>query len=449
MMHRNKLLLFFFALSLLIQPTCSAFHTVNKYFPFLERPEDFLPRKHFFQISPFYTTASTAFNVYWKKGNILELNGPYDLNDVITSLSFVEGSSFVNPITQVTGDTQFIGKKIPFFVGSKIKSVGYSLRAEEYFPACHLSVGCWMPFALVTTIANYELNKQAFFEQFPSSLNNNDTSTLIDKIRRTTHEEIGFNNNVSSQLLLGDIDLYARWNYALDHQLLMKSVNIDIQGGILIPTGTQPGQRDRLIPSWVPLMSNGHFGFYLNVVPQFELKQNLKIGTMFGALFQTGLKKIARLPVFREPANFSALEGTVKINPGATIKIAPFVILENLADGLHFQARYTYTRHAIDKIFDYRCDKTVPSYLTITPEDLAANNSITQKITADNIAQNIHTKEAASKWRSHYITFQGSYDLTSKKHWSTQKIYVLYDMPFEGKSTPLTHQLTFGYEGSF
>lgn len=462
MTHRTKkLCLYFFALLVLLQPACFSFHTTNRYFPFLERPEDFLPRKHFlFQASPFHTTSSSSFNQYWHKGKIAELNGSYDLNDVITSLEFTQGNSFQNPIVNVTGDTGYVGMKMPFSVNSKIKSVGYTARWEGFLPWCNMSFGCWVPIAWVSTVGHYSLNQKAFLDQLPwrtaQSLDNNQTTYLLEKIRRTTHDELGFERNYSSQLLVGDLDLYGRWNHHIDHQLLMKSINISVQSGLLVPLN-RDSHANRQIPTWVPLMSNGHLGLYVDVVPQFELKQDVKVGSIFSALYQVGLKKTSRIPVYKESMNFSALEGRVKVNPGTTIKIAPFVTLENLTDGLHFQARYNYTRHTIDKVFDYRCDKKIPSYLTITPNDFSAITSTSVRPKADDIAANIRAKEALSKWRSHYISFEAVYDLSknkkytpdTNKYWSSRKIYVLYDMPFNGKSIALTHQLTFGVDLTF
>lgn len=458
MMHLKKLPIFFFTLILVSNHSSFAFHTTNRYFPFFERPEELLPKKHYVQVSPFYATATTAFNQRWGTGKIAQLSGDYNLQDVITSLEFVKGSNFINPIIKETGSNDFVGKSIPMTVSSKIQSIGLSVRAEEYFPSLHLTIGAWVPFAWLNTIAHYQFtdrDRTVFASQFPAAerikLMSDQTAEIIDQIRRRTHDEIGFCKNISSKVAIGDPDIYLRWNYFLDHRFLMKSININVQTGVLVPLGER---EDRDIPSSVPFMGGGHWGIYSTIVPELELKQDIKIGLMFSILFQLAKNKMIRMPVYKEPANFSALEGCFYVDPGITIKLAPYLILENITDGLHFQARYNYVRHADDDIQDNRANKTIPSYLNIRPDDFASITETSENVTDLTICQNAKNKEALTKWRSHYITLQLTYELpqqekNTNRHKLNQRIYAFYDMPISGKSVSKTHQLTFGYERSF
>jgi hypothetical protein len=179
-------------------------------------------------------------------------------------------------------------------------------------------------------------------------------------------------------------------------------------------------------PLSLPAMGNGHWGMYFDVVPEFELKQDWKFGFMFGGLYQFKETKNMRLPVGNEPAPYSALTGRVEVQPGVTAKLSPYFTLENLTDGVHFQIRYTYLRHSIDKWYDRRSDTTIPSYLS----------------SGTNVAQH----EQMSKWRSHFFSFQLMYDAKqAMQNWGMEPLlYVTYDLPISGNGIAKTHQISVG-----
>ena len=72
---------------------------------------------------------------------------------------------------------------------------------------------------------------------------------------------------------IGDLDLHVRWRRFWDHALKIKSIDLNIQSGLLVPVGTKS---DKYYPSSVPFMGNGHWGIYFDAISEFELKQNWK-----------------------------------------------------------------------------------------------------------------------------------------------------------------------------
>ncbi len=418
-------------LSCLTYQTTIAHHNGNRYFPFLERPEMYTARKKS-SATPalFFTTASTAFKRGGNSGGIPELWGNYDLKDVIASLHTIKPTE--NPATAVGIpptwlETDGTTKSMKFKIDGTIKSIGVILNYEHKIGWENFYVGAWLPLMRVTTTEEFGFNTQDFNNTIKASINHNQ-ELLIDQLQRTTHQKIGLTGNDSDNGGLGDLDLHIRWNYFIDHQFLMRSINTSVQGGLIAPTGRLS---DINRPSSVSFMGNGHWGMYVDVVPEFELKQDWKIGLMLGALYQFKNTRTMRIPISKEPAIFSSLIGRIEIDPGITAKIAPYFTLENLTDGLHFRFQYTYLRHAIDKTNDARSDRTIACYLNSTADK----------------AQ----KENLSKWRYHYASFNVIYDSKQAlQNWFLEPtLYATYDMPISGNGVSNTHHVTIGAQLHF
>ncbi len=174
-------------------------HNTSRYFPFLESTQDYIikNRSHFTPTF-FYVNASNAELESGGKGGIPELWGKYNLNDVINSLETVRPTA-PNPIFTVTGSTELEGKSIAFFVNSRTTGVGFSFGYEQDLHFCGFQVGAWIPVIAIKTTARYEFNRQGSDPIFnnpaltPAEKFNQDL--LVDKIRRVTHQEIGFGGN--------------------------------------------------------------------------------------------------------------------------------------------------------------------------------------------------------------------------------------------------------------
>lgn len=440
MMHQ-KIKKIIYCLVLVVCFVCSlniarASHNTSRYFPFLEKTTNYVikNRSH---INPeyFYTSASTAFVPGKSHGGIPELNGFYDLKDVINSLQVVRAAQgvVVDPVNEVTGSNQYSGKSAVFAVSGKVRSQGLYLSYEQDLKRYGFSVGASLPIMHVNTASRFAFKPQlsdVLFQSVGLTPEARAQQVLVlDQIRRQTHQDIGFKGNEWSKTGLGDLDAHVRWNYLFDHALLMRSIDFNILFGVTAPTGTLSNIN---YPSAVSFMGNGHWSLYFDIMSEFELKQDWKVGLILGFMDQLKHTRTLRIPVTTEPAIFSALIGRIKIDPGFTFKASPYVILENLTDGLHFQVRYTYLRHNQDSWNDKRVDMTVQSYL--------------QKD-----ACTIAFKKKLSKWRSQYMTFQLTYDAKEamKKWFMDPYLYISYDMPFGGNGIAKTHQLSIGAEFHF
>jgi hypothetical protein len=424
----------------------NAHHNGTRYFPFLEQTEDIaIKRRSQLSSSFFNLMASTAHRQGGGTGGIPELWGKYDLNDIITGLRVVHGSAVADAIENRMR-SELRNKSIKFKVDGKVLAQGLTLGYEQVLCGNGFSFGAWVPVMHVSSTSrfNLELNGSGYLDGLPTQLATvvddelvlNNDGFSIDRARRAAHDKLGFMGSRWEASGFGDTDVHVRWNYFMDHQCLMRSIDTYVQGGLIIPTGMMTRINE---PLSLPAMGNGHWGAYFDVLPEFELKQDWKCGFIFSGLYQFKRTRNVRLPIGKEPAPYSALVGSVEIQPGVTAKLSPYFTLENLTDGVHFQIRYTYLRHSADKWFDRRTDQaTIPSYL---------NRSISKaELTTDQIAQNIANRESMSKWRAHFFSFQVTYDSKqSLKSWVMDPLlYVTYDLPISGSGIAKTHQLSIG-----
>ncbi len=429
-----------------------ASHNASRYFPFLERPAEYvLKGKSHVSPSFFYIKADTAFARGGGNAGIPELYGKYDLRDVIASLEKVKGAGFVNPIEAEKGPNDaWLNKSIRFSVNGKVKARGLILNYEQAFRAHGqflswkgLSVGLSFPLMHVNTSDNFYF----LASESDTQVQNLKPGELdqLNRIRRKTHDELGLQGGDWTKSGVGDIDLHAGLNYNWDHKWLMRSIDLNFRLGTTIPTGPN---YDIDVPSAVSFMGNGHWSLYFDVLPELELKQDWKIGLMLGFMYQFNNTRTLRLPVFQEPALFSALISDVKTDPGFSFKFSPYFIAENLTDGVDFQLRYTYLRHHDDKWIDSRVNPSVKSYLN---QEVGTTMWEGKDLTQEDISNNIASKKDLTRWRMHYITLELVYDSSEAgNNWVLDpKIFLTYDYQFSGNGSCKSHQLTLGVQASF
>ncbi|MCB9492832.1 MAG: hypothetical protein H6679_01005 [Epsilonproteobacteria bacterium] len=423
----NKLLL----LVCLIPAFVSSMHNGSRYFFFLERPEDYTERRSHLAPSIFFINASTGFKRGGGTIGIPELWGRYDLNEVIASLQAVDPTA--NPFAcSITSET-FKDKCMRFKVESRVRGWGMQLSYEQKLPWVPIYVGAWLPIMHLSVNSRYFFLRQesaSFFADSNKPLRvQHQEDLVVDELRRATHQLLGFEGNEWIRTGFGDLDLHVRGRYFGDHEFLMKSINLNFQTGVVVPTGVRS---DTAVPISMPFMHDGHAGVYIDLAGEFELKQDWKFGLMGSLLSLFEKEHCKRIPVDCEPAPFSALVGRVSVTPGMSYKFATYFTLENMTDGLHFHARYTYLRHERDRWHDLRGDHNPQSYL--------------QKGT-----ELVRAKEALSKWSTHYMTFQVSYDtkLGGKKYVGKPLLFLSYDVPINGSGVMKTHQINAGVQMHF
>lgn len=419
-------------------------HNTSRYFPFLERPADYvLHNKSHVAPAFFITRASTADKRGGGEAGIPELWGKYDLNDVIDSLEKVCGDDFVNPIITERGEgDSWIDKSIRFKVEGKIKSRGFLVNYEQLLGWHNLSAGLFLPVMHVNTSDRFTFLP----EDSDSALRNLRDGEFfqLDRILRQTNNSLGLRGGDWTKTGVGDLDLHASWKNSWDYKLLMKNIYLSLRAGTTIPTGTLS---DINYASSVSFMGNGHWSLYFDVASEFVLKQDWTFGVILGFVHQFKNSRRLRIPVYEEPAIFSALKADVEIDPGMTFKFSPYIIAQNLTDGINFEARYTYLRHNKDTWKDKRCNPQVRSYLNQQVGAQFGDKTLTQEDICCNIAQ----KKDLSLWRAHYFTFMVTYDSKDAGNdWMLSPIiYASLDYNMNGNAFCKTYQFTLGVQLHF
>jgi hypothetical protein len=434
-MFSSKLKIGFLFSLIFVSPIFAA-RNASRYLPFLERPEEYVTQgKSHVYPALFITSASTAFRSMGGNGGIPELWGMYNLKNVISSVAAARKSVY-NPFANEPGYTDFNEKDLRFSMNGKIKSRGLILSAEKVFSRRsnwlkNFSAGFFIPLMIVNTSMRFSLDKENSHADARSATDAE--VDLFDRVRRKVHNDLGLKDDNWSKTGLGDLDLHIGWRRYFDHVLKMRSIDLNLRGGLLVPTSQK---RDKNFPSSIPFMGNGHWGIYGDLVSEFELKQNWKLGVMFALIKQFDRTYDRRIPYLHEPPMFSALSGNVKVDRGITAKASTYFTLENLMDGLHSQFRYTFLRHCADVWDDKRDDKSVKSYLESTDSNAPFVRS---------------TRKYMSRWKYHYITLEVIYDsVEAMRNWFLKpKIYAILDYAFTGRGVSKTHQFTIGAQFHF
>ncbi len=432
---------YFFFFALLLIPSLFSGHNTSRYFPFLERPENYLIKsKRFFSPTLFSTTASSAFKRMHGKTGIPELWGPYDLKDIIASLEAVKkgmGEVFTNPFLDTPGVEGLVDRSILFDVDGKVTSLGIFLEGAHQLFSKHLYIGFSIPFMHVEARSRYILRSKSTdkikIDPVVGALLSGELNQ-VERVRLDVHKDLGIEPFDWPQTGFGDLDCYLRWNVHGNHIFLMRSIDINILGGIVFPTSVM---MDNDNPASVPFMGNGHVGFYIDLHSEFELKHDIKVRTLTSFMFQAPSTRTRRIAVYKESDIFSALIGRVKVTPGNTFKFSSYITFENILDGLHLHGRYTYLRHSEDSRHDKRDDKTIRSYLEQIPD---------VDRTEKDIKDNIDFKKKLSSWRAHYISVQIAYEpKAALQNWKLDPVfYVKIDTPYGGSGISKTHHISPG-----
>ena len=384
-------------------------HNGSRYFPFIQQAA--WPRSDRYtdiKCTPFFTEATDIASHDIKKVGIAGVWGLYDLSSVIKAVECCRrqsGQTFEHPFTQTFGLSDFIGKKIAYAQEGRIRSAGLYLAGEQYLGTLPFSVGFSLPFMVVESSNVFELDpskSDPLLCDLPQA-----TIDELDTVRRSVHDAIGLCVADWHKGGMGDLDLFARWYQKWQRLFWTRSIQTSLSIGVLVPTSTR---QDFSIPTSIPFMGNRHWGMYVDAVIEAELKTNWKLGCMFGWSKYFSRYMQSRIPLAWEPLIYAPLCGLVSVDPGNTFKISPYIVLENVLDGVHFHVQYTHLRHRKDRWRDFR-----PAY---------------QKA---HLPSTLVQQEALSRWESSYLTFGIIYDARGAfKKWPLDPtIHVTYDQPLD------------------
>lgn len=440
LVQRNSRLYFAVTLLMTSFPLVGA-PTTSRYFPFVDDPSSrFQPYNNEIKPSLFMMSATGADHRSGRPCTVSEMDGPYDLNDLINSLNQYNTQAGLGGYTNPLPNNLWKNKSLIFRVENKVRSSGLVLAGEHSLNVANLSLGYSLPLMYVTTVQRFSLDtihSDAVFQndQNGRSVLSDSEHNQLDEARRKVQSDLGLKRTTSTAGGLGDVDLHVSWNKVYDHPGLLRTLKVNLRAGVLCPAGKR---LDANNASTVPFGS-GVWANYLQAGLEAELKPTWRAGATTSITWGYKDTRNRRISVYKEPTAFSPLVGKVSVQPGPTFQLAPYFVLEHIIHGFHAHLGYTYAKHWDDKWTDVRANQTIQSYLNQTAGGVLS--------LADNdIKNNKDYKTFVTSWRAHYLTAKLTYDSAAAlQKWPLKPtFYASFDYPIMGRGIAKSVQLSVG-----
>lgn len=404
----------------------------SRFIPLLQKPFFSVPnRPSHFSTSLFAATADEALLQNDKYTGIPEIYGVINTSSGMTEHAALDVNTLGQALEAV-GKTNPLGDlkgiSLPYRQNGKMHAQGM-LCAYHQALSDYISLGGSFMFMRFLSTQSFYLDRE--------SVNVSGTAVdfvdKVDKARREMFSELGLMAPASKQAGVGDFDFYVRAGKTWDHHFKCKTVTLGGKLGLLGPAGQS---RDIFSPASVSFGGDGHWGMYTALDFEAEVKETWKVGFLgwLGKRFARDSEQ--RLSVRGEPMIFGASVGKVRVNPGLTGSLSPYVTLENLRAGFGARIQYTFTKHGHDhwKILS-KCYDVEP---------LCINSH----------GHTYQIGEYISRWASDYITLDAFYDFgTTKAERSFEPVMFLScDIPIDGivaNAVPRMYKVSLGFDVSF
>lgn len=371
-MSRNRILQIILISFLISGSTCNAMVMDNRHIPLIFLP--LLPIEQcesVFKIQGIFSTARKAADSDQEESSLAEIYGKYDEGEYGRAL---QKAGLINPLPL---EFQSLQGRIAWLTEGKRQMQGAAFYLHQKLSPCFSCGASWL-FMHVNSRFEYIF-------QNTNIILGPDGEIILDNARRAMFNEANLYLGNTNQGGFGDVDAYLRYNRCLQYQYKFRTIDIGGRLGLLLPSGVS---RDMNKPASIPFGGNGHWGLYAQLEGLFEIREDLWAG-FFARVQKRILKTYCnRIPVLKEPTVLGVIAGNLRVNPGVTAVLSPYVLIENLRPGLGIGVYYTLTDHQRDHFDDRRAVKS-PSI-------------------------NLEELERVSKWGADYATIQVYYDFGKK-----------------------------------
>jgi len=185
-------------------------------------------------------------------------------------------------------------------------------------------------------------------------------ASQLDAERRAMNQLLGLTSTSWSATGFTDTEIHLRYGFLREYCLKCRKIDGGAFLGALIPSGVK---RIASNPASVPFGGNGHSGIYGGLESTFELREDWELNIRIQGSKRFAKTEISRIPVNYECVLFGALQGPVRIDPGASFYFSPTFTIDDLRDGFGFALQYLLAMHGGDVWTDERPDQTIPSTL--------------------------------------------------------------------------------------
>lgn len=393
----------------------------NRYFPWFDQLYTGSDSRHgFLDIAGFVVTARDAFRVEDRANkeeqvvSMPELWGELKIADVGAALTKV---GLNNPIP---ADWQWLGD-FGALMPSSLDGQGVSFSC--YAPiGKHLGIGangfimktssfvCVLPGPESITKLNLETpGNQALFTQMMFNI----------------YQELGIASTTSQQVGVGDIVVYVTIHDTHEYKYKFRKLDWGVHLGVLIPSGTQ---QDLSNLASVPLGGGyGLWGWFVAPFAEFELKEDWKVGIQGRLTQRIDRCFTGRIPIDNEQPLFAPMIGSIGIDSGITISVAPYFVFEDLRAGFGVQAKYTISIHE--------------------------NDQFSAKLNNPDLFAKFKNMNYFSQWCQEYATIRLFYDVAHDKTWKHRPLcYLAWDIPMNhiaGRGFAKTNRVSIGCNVNF
>lgn len=334
-----------------VSPIAHAMVFDNRFIPLLQPVRLIIgDSRSEFATALFVTTASNSFNEHQENIGLPDIYGPFNQVELGYAIQ-ATGKPNLLP-------SEYQGQivELPWFLSGKRQSQGICFTWNQAM-GNWLSTGFSWLFMRVESRDVFNLNVNG--TQPRIVIKSGDEILLRDSLN-DMFKEIGVAEGATSQMGFGDIDWYLRVGNMWDYTLRFRRIDAGFRLGTLFPTGVK---REIGRPASIPFGGNGHWGMYGAFDGMFELREDWKAGLLFRVSKRFSKTDCQRMPALKEPLPWGAIVGQAEVNPGVTVVLSPWFMLENLRQGLMLGLTGTFTWHQPDKWCDKRADRSTPAML--------------------------------------------------------------------------------------
>jgi hypothetical protein len=295
-----------------------------------------------------------------------------------------------------------------------------------------VSFGVAFPFVQIQSSNQYELDKgrDSYFE-----IQEGDAAaeSKAEQLRSELFKQIGLADNVWDHSGLGDIELYLGIKSHAEYYLRLRSMDLGMLVGLIFPTGMQ---KHHAYPASVPFgLSSVGLSIQSNI--DMGLKDYLHVGLNAGLLVVQSKTLQLRVPVYEEPAAYSPLIAEMRVNPGLTLWLNPFITIKNIANDLHVTLNYSMVMHNED-------ESPVDSKQPLIRSVFSRNVDVSNGILESGRNEAIRKIKELSAWNSRTLGLTMTYEPYQTKHEMIFNPYfnIGFQYAHNGSNIPACHQLT-------
>jgi hypothetical protein len=161
---------------------------------------------------------------------------------------------------------------------------------------------------------------------------------------------------------LGDLTLSVGWAYSYNESDQIDYVDVDLQAGVLFPTGKLRNE-DKIFS--LPFGYNGHYGFPVAFDLAFGTLEWVTIGGgAQGIAFASSTRNIRLRTAPHQSGIITLAKGYAKVSPGPLFIGTAYVKADHFARGFSLLIGYNYTKKNADKVSPCDpcfCNETVAS----------------------------------------------------------------------------------------